>query len=135
MVMKLAKVLTRQGCGGGQVADPGFLTKLLPCMGSPGVRLVHTPPGFSNVAPGADVFNQVRPQLWLPPGPPARIALPLGGETTARAVMYWLWAGCRAAKLRTDTDLSVALYLCYKMCSARGAVCRRGWQAVTALDG
>lgn len=51
------------------MADPGFLTKLLPCMGSPGVRLVHTPPGYSNVASGADVFNQVRPQLWLPPVP------------------------------------------------------------------
>ncbi len=69
------------------MADPGFLTKLLPCMGSPGVRLVHTPPGFSNVAPGADVFDQVRPQLWLPPGPSTHRSA-IGGETTAHAVMY-----------------------------------------------
>jgi len=42
------------------VAAESFLLKLLPCMATPGVRLVHSPPGYANVAPGADVFDQVR---------------------------------------------------------------------------
>ena len=42
-----------------QVADRSFLQKLLPCMGTPGVCLVYTPPGYSNVAPAFDVFDQV----------------------------------------------------------------------------
>lgn len=53
----------RQGdCWLLQVVDRSFLQKLLPCMGTPGVCLVYTPPGYSNVAPADDVFDQVGPQ-------------------------------------------------------------------------
>ncbi len=56
----MARAAWTRGGSGAQVAAESFLLKLLPCMATPGVRLVHSPPGYANVAPGADVFDQVR---------------------------------------------------------------------------